>query len=83
LGPAIQLPTLLWITIEKWAEKLSQKLLCATCRVRAGEYEAVYADMPAFGMGRIFGLVPAMGAYATSRGRVGLTKGEDVPVFKK
>jgi hypothetical protein len=42
-----------------------------TYRVAAGQYEAVYSGMPAFGLGKIGRLVPATGARETARGRIG------------
>lgn len=41
-----------------------------TFQVRAGEYEAVYSGMPAFGLGRAARLVPATGHRETARGRL-------------
>ena len=38
--------------------------------VKAGQYEGIYVNCPAFGLGAVGGLVPASGAMATSRGRV-------------
>lgn len=42
-----------------------------TYRVRAGEYEAVYSGMPAFGLGKVGALVPATGGRESARGRLG------------
>jgi hypothetical protein len=42
-----------------------------TYRVAAGQYEAVYSGMPAFGLGKIGQLVSASGARETARGRIG------------
>jgi hypothetical protein len=44
-----------------------------TYLVRAGEYEAVYSGMPAFGLGAVSRLVPATAGRATVRGRLGGT----------
>jgi hypothetical protein len=41
-----------------------------TYKVRAGEYEAIYNNMPAYGLGKAGKLVPAAGYRATARGRV-------------
>jgi hypothetical protein len=43
-----------------------------TYLVRAGEYEAVYGNMPAHGLGKAGRLVP-VGAASTARGRLGAT----------
>ncbi len=43
-----------------------------TYLVRAGEYEAVYSGMPAFGLGKAGALVPASGRRESARGRMGL-----------
>ncbi|TSA87848.1 DUF4188 domain-containing protein [Deinococcus detaillensis] len=42
-----------------------------TYRVAAGEYETVYVDMPAFGLGQAGKLVAASGRRATAAGRMG------------
>ena len=42
-----------------------------TYRVAAGQYEAVYSGMPAFGLGKIGHLESASGARETARGRMG------------
>lgn len=39
-------------------------------RVRAGEYEAIYSGMPAFGLGKIGQPVPATGRRESARGRL-------------
>lgn len=46
-----------------------------TYTIGAGAYESVYVNMPAFGLGAAGALVPATGARATSRGRMGSTGG--------
>ena len=48
-----------------------------TFLVRAGEYEAVYNNMPPFGLGDVSELVPASGHDETAAGRLGRTDGED------
>lgn len=40
-----------------------------TYRIRAGEYEAIYNNMPAFGLGKAGKLVPAAGYRTTAAGR--------------
>lgn len=42
-----------------------------TYRVRPGDYESLYANMPPFGAGRVGQLVEARGAYGTAAGRLG------------
>jgi hypothetical protein len=42
-----------------------------TYKVRAGEYEAIYGGMPAFGLGKVGRLVPASGKRESARGRIG------------
>ncbi|NUO76913.1 MAG: DUF4188 domain-containing protein [Lysobacter sp.] len=39
-------------------------------RIAPGNYESVYLNMPPFGLGRIFDLVPAARGMKTSRGRM-------------
>ncbi len=41
-----------------------------TYRVPAGHYEAIYNNMPKFGLGRIFPLVPAIGQRESARTRI-------------
>ena len=50
-----------------------------TYRVRAGEYEAIYNNMPEFGLAKAGGWVPATGKKSTAKGRLGLTDGSDYP----
>lgn len=50
-----------------------------TYLVRAGEYEAIYGNMPPFGLGQAGDLVPANGSARTARGRLGKTDGLDQP----
>jgi hypothetical protein len=40
-----------------------------TYQVRAGEYEAVYSGMPAYGLGAASTLVPVSGRRDSARGR--------------
>jgi Monooxygenase af470-like len=44
-----------------------------TYRVAAGQFEAIYSGMPAFGLGNIGRLVPASGARDSARGRIETT----------
>jgi hypothetical protein len=44
-----------------------------TYRIGAGQYEAIYGAMPAFGLGRVGRLVPAAGARESARGRMAPT----------
>ncbi|UXI69475.1 DUF4188 domain-containing protein [Tahibacter amnicola] len=39
-------------------------------RITPGNYECVYLNMPPFGLGKVFPLVPASKGYASSRGRM-------------
>ncbi|MFB9993079.1 DUF4188 domain-containing protein [Deinococcus oregonensis] len=41
-----------------------------TYRVAAGQYETVYIDMPAFGLGQVGQLKPATGRRETAEGRI-------------
>ena len=41
-----------------------------TYRIPVGNYEAVYNNMPAFGLGRVFPLVPAIGQRESARARM-------------
>ena len=50
-----------------------------TYLVRAGEYEAIYGNMPLFGLARAAGWQPAAGQQKTALGRLGNTDGTDAP----
>jgi Domain of unknown function (DUF4188) len=39
--------------------------------VKAGQYESIYTNMPALGLGKVFPLVPATGSRRTILGRLG------------
>src|SRR5439155_2799934 len=47
-----------------------------TYMVRAGQYEAIYSGMPAWGLGRVGALVPASGRKDGARGRLGNHKAD-------
>ncbi|MEE4202672.1 MAG: DUF4188 domain-containing protein [Halieaceae bacterium] len=47
-----------------------------TYLVNAGQYEAVYSGMPAFGLGRVATLVPATGSRNEARARLGVVASE-------
>ncbi len=51
-----------------------------TYRVAVGQYEAIYHNMPAYGLGAASRLVPAAGRYATAAGRLGLREQDVAPV---
>lgn len=52
-----------------------------TYRVRPGDYENVYVNMPPFGLGKVGALAPANGKRDTARGRLGAlgTPSTDAP----
>jgi hypothetical protein len=41
-----------------------------TYRIPAGHYEAIYNNMPAFGLGKVFPLIPATGRRESARARI-------------
>ena len=43
-----------------------------TYLVKAGQYETLYSGMPAFGLGRVSALTPAVDVRKNARGRLGL-----------
>lgn len=51
-----------------------------TFSVAQGQYEAVYNNMPTYGLGTVGKLVPATEHRLTAAGRMGRTRGEDAPV---
>jgi hypothetical protein len=51
-----------------------------TFKVRAGEYEAIYNNMPPFGLGKAGKLVPAAGYRSTAAGRISGKDEGDAPV---
>ncbi len=48
--------------------------------VQDGQYEAVYRNMPAYGLGEAGTLLEATGRRQSAAGRLGLTEGDDVPI---
>ncbi len=54
-----------------------------TYLVKAGEYEAIYNNMPEFGLARAAGWVPASGKQNTAKGRLALTDGSDEPAYEE
>jgi hypothetical protein len=51
-----------------------------TFLVRAGEYEAIYNNMPLHGLGKVGTQLDAVGARATASGRLGRSDGADAAV---
>lgn len=51
-----------------------------TYLVTAGKYEAIYNNMPPFGLAKACQTLNATGAHATARGRLGETDGTDAPI---
>ena len=51
-----------------------------TYLVKAKEYEAIYNNMPEFGLAKAAGWEPASGKQNTAKGRLGQSDGTDVPV---
>jgi len=48
-----------------------------TYLIRAGDYESVYNNMPAFGLGIAGRLVPAQGRKSSAKGRLGMADNDD------
>ncbi|MEE4301610.1 MAG: DUF4188 domain-containing protein [Pseudomonadales bacterium] len=51
-----------------------------TFLVQAGQYEAIYGNMPRYGLAHAGELVDARGAFTSSLGRLGRSAGEDQPL---
>ena len=51
-----------------------------TYLVKPGQYECIYNNMPAFGLARVAGALPAEANRLTARGRLGHTRGDDAAV---
>ena len=51
-----------------------------TYLIKAGQYEADYTNVPAFGLGKFSELIPAVGRYGSARSRAGLVDRDDAPV---
>lgn len=49
-----------------------------TYRVPAAHYESVYVNMPEFGLGKAFGIVPAHGHRSSAAGRLGKKETDEV-----
>jgi hypothetical protein len=54
-----------------------------TYLVKAEQYEAIYNNMPEFGLAKAGGWVPAAGKQKTAKGRLKLTDGTDEPVYDR
>lgn len=54
-----------------------------TYLVREGQYEAVYQNMPPYGLAEASALIPATGRRETAAGRLGKSEGEDAPVDER
>ena len=54
-----------------------------TFMVKAGQYEAVYNNMPEFGLAKASEWVPAAGKQNTAKGRLQLSDGSDEPVYEE
>lgn len=50
-----------------------------TYQVAPQQYECIYTNMPAFGLGKASHFVPAQGKKHSARGRLGQTDGGDLP----
>jgi hypothetical protein len=48
-----------------------------TYKVRAGEYECIYNNMPSYGLGKVTGLIPAIGKRESAGSRIVLQKQVD------
>ena len=51
-----------------------------TYLVKEGQYEAVYRNMPPYGLAAATNVIPAAGRRKTAAGRLGRSEGEDAPV---
>lgn len=51
-----------------------------TYLIRAGEYEAIYGNMPEFGLAKAGGWIPANDQAKTAKGRLKQTAGDDAPI---
>jgi len=51
-----------------------------TYKVRAGEHESVYVNMPSFGLGRVAGVRKAIGQRSSAAGRLGARRGSPFPI---
>jgi hypothetical protein len=54
-----------------------------TYLVKAGQYEAVYNNMPEFGLAKAAEWVPATANQNTAKGRLTITDGSDEPVYEE
>ncbi|MEM8615659.1 MAG: DUF4188 domain-containing protein [Pseudomonadota bacterium] len=52
-----------------------------TYLVKAGAYEAVYGNMPTYGLGRAGDILPARGQARSAKGRLKKSDGRDAPVM--
>jgi len=52
-----------------------------TYLTKAGEYEAVYGNMPTYGLGHAGDIIPATGQARSAKGRLKKSDGHDVPIM--
>jgi hypothetical protein len=70
-----------WVRFNReLSQRASVGIWHETYLVPAGQYECVYNNMPAFGLGRVATAVEASGKQASAAGRLGQTDGADAPV---
>lgn len=69
-----------WVEFNKrLARSRSVGIWHETFLVKSGSYEAVYNNMPPYGLGKAAELIPVRGASQTAKGRLGETDGTDDP----
>lgn len=70
-----------WVQFNKeLAKRTSVGIWHETYLVPAGNYECVYNNMPAFGLGKVATALDATGKSTSASGRLGKTDGTDAPV---
>lgn len=70
-----------WVNFNRHvAESGSVGIWHETYLVQEGNYEAVYRNMPPYGLAAASKIIPATGRHETAAGRLGRSEGKDAPV---
>lgn len=70
-----------WVHFNKvYAREPDVGIWHETYLVKAGNYECIYNNMPAWGLGKVMGTRDALGGQTSAAGRLGKTDGRDAPI---
>ena len=72
-----------WRSFERFGSNGDVGIWHETYLVKAEQYEAIYNNMPEFGLAKAGGWVPASGKQKTAKGRLKLSDGSDEPTYEQ